>query len=113
MRQISFSGGLVERNEGDTISSTFRVSSNFKDGLEYLLSDLKPVVLWLSNALELLHYFEEHLQSDILLDAEISLPPGCRKSLLGAQEEVMAVLEEVVMYTFQQTVYYITKVLIQ
>lgn len=44
----------------------------------------------------------------------VSLPAGSKESLLSAtisaSEEVMTILEEVIMYTFQQCVYYITKV---
>lgn len=42
------------------------------------------------------------------------LPAGSKESLfsstISASEEAMTVLEEVIMYTFQQCVYYISKV---
>ena len=77
--------------------------------MDDLIPDLQPVVLWMANSLELLHFFRENL-SDYLLDAAVSLPPGTRQSLAQADQEVIAVLDEVVMYTFQQTIYYLTKV---
>ena len=63
--------------------------------------------LWLSNAVEL-HYFFRRSVRDSL-----------RKSGAGdkdndgdasPEEEIVVVLEDVVMYSFQQTVYYLTKV---
>ena len=57
----------------------------------------------------MLNYLQNHL-SELLLDAKVSLPAGSRESLVSADDEVVSVLEEVVMYTFQQTVYYLTKV---
>ena len=48
--------------------------------------------------------------SDYVMDPLVSLPAETRKSVVEADEEILAVLEEVVMYTFQQTVYYLTKV---
>ena len=64
----------------------------------------------MANSLEMLHFFQQNLQADFLLDPVVSLPAGSRQSLLGAQEEALIVLEDVVTYTFQQTVYYLTKV---
>ena len=64
----------------------------------------------MANSLEMLHFFQQNLQADFLLDPAVSLPAGSRQSLLGAQEEALIVLEDVVTYTFQQTVYYLTKV---
>ncbi len=72
--------------------------------------EVAPLVLWLSNSLELLHYFQQNLYPDLLLDPEVSLPAGSRRSLVDAEEESLAALEEVATYTFQQTVYYLTKV---
>ena len=61
------------------------------------------------NALELYHHFREHL-TDYLMDPELSLSSRTRASVATAGDEVIGTLEEVVMYTFQQTVYYLTKV---
>ena len=75
-----------------------------------ILKDIRPLVLWMANSLEMLHFFQQNLQADFLLDPAVSLPAGSRQSLLRAQEEAFIVLEDVVTYTFQQTVYYLTKV---
>ncbi|XP_029933190.1 ras-associating and dilute domain-containing protein isoform X2 [Myripristis murdjan] len=99
--------------------------------LEELISGLRPLVMWMSNSLELL-YFIQH-QLPLILDwrtrkeqgqddeeredeenseeeklALLELRLSCIRS---ASEETVAVLEEVIMLTFQQCVYYITKVL--
>uniref|UniRef100_UPI003AAFDD4D ras-associating and dilute domain-containing protein n=1 Tax=Centroberyx gerrardi TaxID=166262 RepID=UPI003AAFDD4D len=100
--------------------------------LEEVISGLRPLVVWMSNSLELL-YFIQH-QLPLILDwrarreqgqedeeeredeknreeenlALLELRLSCVRS---ASEETMAVLEEVIMLTFQQCVYYITKVL--
>ena len=74
-----------------------------------LLSDLCPIIVWMVNALELFHHFRQHL-IDYLMDPELSLTSQTRASVATAGDEVIGTLEEVVMYTFQQTVYYLTKV---
>ncbi|KAM4623638.1 ras-associating and dilute domain-containing protein-like [Polymixia lowei] len=96
--------------------------------LEEVISGLRPLVVWMSNSLELL-YFIQH-QLPLILDwrtrreqgqedeeeredededlALLELHLSCVRS---ASEATMAVLEEVIMLTFQQCVYYITKVL--
>ncbi|KAJ7989509.1 hypothetical protein DPEC_G00305280 [Dallia pectoralis] len=76
--------------------------------MEELIPGLRPLVLWMANSLELLHF----IQHDIPLllawrqgeeeKEEIS-------STRAASEEAMTVLEEVIMFTFQQSVYYLTK----
>ncbi|XP_056152734.1 ras-associating and dilute domain-containing protein [Lampris incognitus] len=94
--------------------------------LEEVMSGLRPLVVWMSNALELLYLIqhqlplilewrtrreqgqedEEETEEENLALLELRL--SCVRS---ASEETMAVLEEVIMLTFQQCVYYITKVL--
>ncbi|XP_064627342.1 ras-associating and dilute domain-containing protein-like isoform X2 [Lineus longissimus] len=75
-----------------------------------VLDDLEPVIVWLNNSVEFYQFLQEH-QSDILMEAEKALPPGTRDSIVNAEDESLALLEDVVMYGFQQTVYYITKAL--
>ncbi|KAK2156679.1 hypothetical protein LSH36_207g01027, partial [Paralvinella palmiformis] len=75
-----------------------------------LLSDLCPIIVWMVNALELFHHFRQHL-IDYLMDPELSPTSQTRASVATAGDEVIGTLEEVVMYTFQQTVYYLTKAL--
>ena len=71
-----------------------------------MLLELSPVVKWMANALEMLHYFQCNL-SKYLQNAS---PSKIRESLMSADEELLTVLEEVIMFTFQQTVYHLTKV---
>ncbi|XP_051988047.1 ras-associating and dilute domain-containing protein-like [Xyrauchen texanus] len=84
---------------------------NVKD----LISGLQPVVLWMSNSIELLHFIQHEVplllswrqqdtqeQDKELLDSQI-------QSTRIASEEAMTVLEEVIMFSFQQCVYYLTK----
>ncbi|KAM7382141.1 hypothetical protein PAMA_012826 [Pampus argenteus] len=100
--------------------------------LEEVISGLRPLVVWMSNSLELLQFIQHELpvilewrirkehghenekereeveseEEDNLALLELRL--SCVRS---ASEETMAVLEEVIMLAFQQCVYYITKVL--
>uniref|UniRef100_A0A8C5HU16 Ras-associating and dilute domain-containing protein-like n=1 Tax=Gouania willdenowi TaxID=441366 RepID=A0A8C5HU16_GOUWI len=77
-----------------------------------LMSGLQPLVLWMANSIELLHFIQHQVpqllpcrqdrQDGELLDSEMS---ATRSSC----EEAMTVLEEVIMYSFQQCVYYLTK----
>ncbi|XP_045923885.1 ras-associating and dilute domain-containing protein [Micropterus dolomieu] len=113
--------------------------SNSKDpkalSLHEVISGLCPLVVWMSNCLELLQFIQYQLplilewrtrkeqgkededereegenkeveNLDICVLLELRL--SCVRS---ASEETMAVLEEVIMLAFQQCVYYITKVL--
>nr|XP_033501514.1 RA_Radil_like and Myo5p-like_CBD_Rasip1 domain-containing protein [Epinephelus lanceolatus] len=80
--------------------------------MEELIPGLQPLVLWMANSIELLHFIQHEVpqllpwrqdqEDQGLLDSEIS-------STRTACEEAMTVLEEVIMFTFQQTVYYLTK----
>ncbi|KAL7373148.1 hypothetical protein ABVT39_028345 [Epinephelus coioides] len=96
------------------------------------ISGLRPLVVWMSNSLELLQFIqyqlplilewrtrkeqgqddEEGREDDENKEVEnlalLELRLSCVRS---ATEETMAVLEEVIMLAFQQCVYYITKVL--
>ncbi|KAL6102464.1 uncharacterized protein ACO6RY_02073 [Pungitius sinensis] len=80
--------------------------------MEELIPGLQPLLLWMANSIELLHFIQHEVprllpwrqdQEDTgLLDSEMS-------STRTACEEAMTVLEEVIMFTFQQSVYYLTK----
>lgn len=79
---------------------------------ENLIPGLRPLVLWMANSIELLHFiqhevpqllsYNQHKDDQADLESEMS-------STRAACEEAMTVLEEVIMFTFQQSVYYITK----
>uniref|UniRef100_A0A3B3ZS60 Uncharacterized protein n=1 Tax=Periophthalmus magnuspinnatus TaxID=409849 RepID=A0A3B3ZS60_9GOBI len=78
---------------------------------EAVISGLRPLVVWMSNSLELMHFIQFQLPE--LLEWRSRKEQGhiylsCVRS---AMEETIAVLEQVVMLAFQQCVYYITKVL--
>ncbi|KAJ8792685.1 hypothetical protein J1605_019505 [Eschrichtius robustus] len=91
--------------------------------MEGLVPDLQHILFWMSNSVELLYFIQQkcplYMQS---LEEELDatgmavplLPGGSKESLfsctLTASEEAMAVLEEVVLYAFQQCVYYVSKV---
>nr|XP_020460556.1 ras-associating and dilute domain-containing protein-like isoform X2 [Monopterus albus] len=80
--------------------------------MEELIPGLQPLVLWMANSIELLHFIQHEVpqllpwrqdqDDEGLLDSEMS-------STQTACEEAMTVLEEVIMFTFQQSVYYLTK----
>ncbi|XP_060717662.1 ras-associating and dilute domain-containing protein isoform X1 [Tachysurus vachellii] len=88
--------------------------------MESLLRSLQPLVLWMANSIELLHFIhqevpcllhgisrmEEEEDEDCLAVLELRL-----STVRPASEEAMTVLEEVIMFTFQQCVYYLTKLL--
>ncbi|XP_061088612.1 ras-associating and dilute domain-containing protein isoform X1 [Conger conger] len=80
--------------------------------IEELVPGLRPLLLWMANAIELLHFIQQEVpqllrwspEEEDGLDSHMS-------SMQSASEEAMTVLEEVIMFTFQQSVYYLTKTL--
>uniref|UniRef100_I3KU61 Si:ch211-176g6.2 n=1 Tax=Oreochromis niloticus TaxID=8128 RepID=I3KU61_ORENI len=90
--------------------------------LQELIPGLHPLVVWMSNSLELLHFIqhqlplilewrareEEEQKEEPEREDDEKLLMSCVRS---ASEETIAVLEEVIMLAFQQCVYYFTKVL--
>ncbi|XP_076024045.1 ras-associating and dilute domain-containing protein-like [Genypterus blacodes] len=101
-------------------------------GLEVVMSGLRPLVVWMSNSLELLHFIQQELplllewrsrkeqedeedeedeEDDGSRQEEIGTLELCLSSLRSARDETSSVLEEVIMLSFQQCVFYITKVL--
>ena len=75
--------------------------------LNKVLPELKPVLFWMANALEMLHFLQNRLSAYLLAKEEVATS---KDALLTADEELLTVLEEVIMFTFQQTVYHLTKV---
>ncbi|XP_038676960.1 ras-associating and dilute domain-containing protein [Scyliorhinus canicula] len=77
-----------------------------------LVPDLQHIFFWMSNSIELLYFIQQRVP-DYIQGIEDLDARGSRESLLSstisANEEVMTTLEEVIMHTFQQCVYYITK----
>nr|XP_056722262.1 LOW QUALITY PROTEIN: ras-associating and dilute domain-containing protein [Euleptes europaea] len=78
-----------------------------------LLPDLQHIIFWMSNAIEILYFVQQRSPVYIQnMEEEMDIK-GSKESLFSltitASEEAMTVLEEVIMYTFQQCVYYISK----
>ncbi|XP_015258152.1 PREDICTED: ras-associating and dilute domain-containing protein-like [Cyprinodon variegatus] len=80
--------------------------------MEQLIPGLRPLVLWMANSIELLHFIQ-HEVPQLLPGRRESLDEDLLESEMSstriACEEAMTVLEEVIMFTFQQSVYYLTK----
>nr|XP_004671379.2 ras-associating and dilute domain-containing protein [Jaculus jaculus] len=80
-----------------------------------LIPDLQHILFWMSNAIEILYFIQQkcplYMQN---MEEELDVT-GSKESLfsctLTASEEAMAALEEVVLYAFQQSVYYLSKCL--
>ncbi|XP_038064126.1 ras-associating and dilute domain-containing protein-like isoform X2 [Patiria miniata] len=87
--------------------------SDVQSAMEALLPDLQLIVCLLTNALEILNFLQSSMGD------YVAMSQGTRpntdgdevESSLGIEDEALVELEEVVMYTFQQTVYYLTKTL--
>ena len=75
--------------------------------LSRVLPELKPVLFWMASALEMLHFLQCNLDNYLLPREHVTTT---KEALLSADEELLTVLEEVIMFTFQQTVYHLTKV---
>ncbi|KAK7929369.1 hypothetical protein WMY93_005764 [Mugilogobius chulae] len=77
-----------------------------------LVPDLQTIFFWMSNSIEILYFIQQRTPA---YTHSIENMQGSKESLLSAtisaNEEAMSILEEVIMYTFQQCVYYITKAL--
>ncbi|XP_008403195.1 ras-associating and dilute domain-containing protein isoform X3 [Poecilia reticulata] len=77
-----------------------------------LIPDLQTIFFWMSNSIEILYFIQQRAPA---YTHSIEALQGSKESLLSAtitaNEEAMTILEEVIMYTFQQCVYYITKAL--
>lgn len=84
--------------------------------IEELIPGLRPLVLWMANSIELLHFIQHDVpqllpwRQEEEEEEEGSEPESEMWSTRTASEEAMTVLEEVIMFTFQQSVYYLTKV---
>ncbi|XP_058874393.1 ras-interacting protein 1-like [Acipenser ruthenus] len=77
--------------------------------IEALTSELRPLMFWMSNATELLNYIQvkvEDMERDLEFESSSDLSAD-----LETSSEALALLDDVIMYTFQQCVYYLTKTL--
>ncbi|XP_063292404.1 ras-interacting protein 1 isoform X3 [Pelobates fuscus] len=80
--------------------------------IEDVASDLRPLMLWMANSMELLNFVQRKiLDMEKEWESEGINQDALLSSDLEACEESMVLLDEVIMYTFQQCVYYLTKTL--
>ncbi|XP_038832265.1 ras-interacting protein 1-like isoform X2 [Salvelinus namaycush] len=76
-----------------------------------LSSDLRPLMFWMSNATELLNFFQVKAEA-MERDWEFEAPGDPVLSAdLDTCSEALAQLDDVIMHTFQQCVYHLTKTL--
>ncbi|XP_053308345.1 ras-interacting protein 1 isoform X2 [Spea bombifrons] len=81
-------------------------------GIEEVATDLRPLMLWMANSMELLNFVQRKiLDMEKEWESEGTSQDALLTTDLEACEESMALLDEVIMYTFQQCVYYLTKTL--
>ncbi|XP_032897017.1 ras-associating and dilute domain-containing protein isoform X2 [Amblyraja radiata] len=77
-----------------------------------LVPDLQHIFFWMSNSIELLYFIQQKVPGYIQGFEDLKAQ-GSKESLLSStislNEEVMTILEELIMHSFQQCVYYITK----
>ena len=80
--------------------------------LNEIIPDLKQILFWMSNALEMLHFLQDNLSTYLPGTFHVNSASNDpeEEALANADEELLNVLEEVAMFTFQQTVYHLTKV---
>ncbi|XP_058678676.1 LOW QUALITY PROTEIN: ras-interacting protein 1 [Ammospiza caudacuta] len=78
--------------------------------LSGVTSDLRPLLGWLANSVELLNLAQAHLAH---LETQLDIEGPCPEleKDLESCDEALGVLDEVIMSTFQQSVYYLTKTL--
>ena len=69
------------------------------------------MVFWMSNCLEMLPFLQANMSQFIKDPLDLAVRGD--DVLVNADEELLMFLEEVVIYTFQQTVYHLTKVKVQ
>ncbi|XP_077387011.1 ras-associating and dilute domain-containing protein-like isoform X2 [Festucalex cinctus] len=91
----------------------FDVPISRAEGNQELISGLRPLASWMANAIELLHFIQ-HRVPQLMAAGKDCQRPGLMDeeevaSTRAACEEAMTVLEDVIMFTFQQSVYYLTK----
>ncbi|KAK1795340.1 hypothetical protein P4O66_010512, partial [Electrophorus voltai] len=79
--------------------------------VQKLSSDLRPLMFWMSNATELLNFFQVKAE-DMEKEWEFEVPGDPVLSAdMDMCSEALAQLDDVIMHTFQQCVYHLTKTL--
>uniref|UniRef100_A0A672N7W3 Ras-interacting protein 1-like n=1 Tax=Sinocyclocheilus grahami TaxID=75366 RepID=A0A672N7W3_SINGR len=79
--------------------------------MQKLSSDLQPLMFWMSNATELLNFFQVKVEA-MEKEWEFEVPGDPVLSAdMDTCSEALAQLDDVIMHTFQQCVYHLTKTL--
>lgn len=79
--------------------------------VQKLSSDLRPLMFWMSNATELLNFFQAKVEA-MEKEWEFEAPGDPVLSAdMDTCSEALAQLDDVIMHTFQQCVYHLTKTL--
>uniref|UniRef100_A0A1A8J5T8 Ras interacting protein 1 n=1 Tax=Nothobranchius kuhntae TaxID=321403 RepID=A0A1A8J5T8_NOTKU len=94
-----------------TQNSTEQEGEISTPNVQKLSSDLRPLMFWMSNATELLNFFQvkvENMEKEWEFEA-----PGdpVLTADMDTCSEALAQLDDVIMHTFQQCVYHLTKTL--
>ncbi|KAJ8392866.1 hypothetical protein AAFF_G00070700 [Aldrovandia affinis] len=80
-------------------------------GIQKVSADLRPLMFWMSNATELLNFFQVKVEA-MEKEWEFEAPGDPVLSAdLDTCSEALAQLDDVIMHTFQQCVYHLTKTL--
>ncbi|XP_060636355.2 ras-interacting protein 1 [Anolis sagrei] len=98
---------------GDRQSETQQDKGESRNlSVEEVAADLRPLMLWMANSMELLNLVQKRVLD---IEKDLDLEGVSHSALLSSDletcDEAMAVLDEVIMSTFQQSVYYLTKTL--
>ncbi|XP_023671228.1 ras-interacting protein 1 [Paramormyrops kingsleyae] len=81
------------------------------ESIEKVSSDLRPLMFWMSNATELLNFFQVKVEA-MEKEWEFEAPGDPIISAdMDTCSEALALLDDVIMHTFQQCVYHLTKTL--
>ncbi|CAB1448919.1 unnamed protein product [Pleuronectes platessa] len=94
-----------------TQNSTEQEAEISTPNVQKLSSDLRPLMFWMSNATELLNFFQVRVET---MEKEFEFEaPGdpVLTADMDTCSEALAQLDDVIMHTFQQCVYHLTKTL--
>uniref|UniRef100_A0A8C1IIF7 Si:ch211-176g6.2 n=1 Tax=Cyprinus carpio TaxID=7962 RepID=A0A8C1IIF7_CYPCA len=93
-------------------------AADWPSGADRLIRGLEPLVLWMSNSVQILHFIHQEVprllhgvSQEEEEEEEDCIGESVSADVSNVIEEAMTVLEEVLMFTFQQCVYYLTKML--
>ncbi|KAM8846507.1 ras-interacting protein 1 isoform 2-T3 [Synchiropus picturatus] len=93
-----------------TQNSTEQESEVSLPNVQKLSSDLRPLMFWMSNATELLNFFQVKVEA-MEKEWEFEAPGDpVLTADMDTCSEALAQLDDVIMHTFQQCVYHLTKV---